>query len=856
MLHKVNVGVEVENPTHDISLTDGVKTVGLIICDSEGNHHPRGIAKKPVDRIAMKTNVGNTKWGDYDYPWGQIAQEDYSNGIGALEYDSEVTKYFWGVRMNTTSVRKVILAPAVRYTWGLRKHITTIKPKVLWDTLTEGSSSYIAAYFTPANDITTSNLFVYVKRIGKPANDLTVEICSDNSGAPSTAIASSAIDVDDVEERISALYKLSVSASLTSGTKYWVKVYSASGTQDNHWEIGCGDINTMVYTYVSADGSSWGQHSRELYYRLTDADTSEEVKIFKYLQATYCVVNSSTPKLYILGDRGVAVSNTGSLNKLIDSSKSWEVNAWAGCVVKIIDGKGADEEIPYRTIVSNTSTELVVSPSWKIEHDTTTNYVILGSNVWTEITGHGLTARVTDVKEINGMCYFCQGDTANIRRWRWYNNSGAATNQFADDGTNKAVFIEQVRNVEIWKATHTVISVASAPTTWTDMTFTNVATFNDSKGYITNIIEYDDKCFIFREGAMYAASAYSGTAVIDKAPLNEMAAKSSTYNGFSVTTANQYLYFSYGKTVNKYYSGNMDDISYNNYDGLPSEYNGYCSHLTAIPGGLIAAIDGMSDKYSSIMIYNNTGWHNLYIAPAVGMRIQNMLVENIDGLECRLYFTLNNDVIYMKLPYMVSKPLQDENFEYCHDGYIITGYMYSSMMDAYKIYRSVKLFTENLEEDNIYIEVDYQLDGDTNWHMIDEQYVVSPMEEHAISEMQGVNGKRIRLRIRFHTNDENITPIMKACVVESIIVSDIKYSYTFNYRNKQGDKNLLGEIEDISAEDKQDIIDYWAENLVPLYMRANKERFDKKYVFASPTTSSVSAANEDNYIENILLIER
>jgi hypothetical protein len=76
--------------------------------------------------------------------------------------------------------------------------------------------------------------------------------------------------------------------------------------------------------------------------------------------------------------------------------------------------------------------------TWIVEHTTATEYIIVNSNKWTEVGSHGLTADVTDILVVNNICYFAQGDSVNIRRARWYNNSGTATYENADDGTNKA----------------------------------------------------------------------------------------------------------------------------------------------------------------------------------------------------------------------------------------------------------------------------------------------------------------------------------------------------------------------------------------------------------------------------------
>lgn len=123
-------------------------------------------------------------------------------------------------------------------------------------------------------------------------------------------------------------------------------------------------------------------------------------------------------------------ADDNSANKLLlnDATKSWTTNEWAGSVVKIVKGPGKSET---RVIASNTGTALTVSPAFYETHTTTTEYVILGSSKWTEITGHGLTEPVNSVAPADDICYFAQGDDTALRRFRHYNNSGTFTAEWA-----------------------------------------------------------------------------------------------------------------------------------------------------------------------------------------------------------------------------------------------------------------------------------------------------------------------------------------------------------------------------------------------------------------------------------------
>src|SRR3972149_4809346 len=68
---------------------------------------------------------------------------------------------------------------------------------------------------------------------------------------------------------------------------------------------------------------------------------------------------------------GTVTSSTSST--LTDSLKSWVTNEWAGYTVTILVGMGAGQ---FRSITSNTSSALTISPDWTTNPDTTSQYRI------------------------------------------------------------------------------------------------------------------------------------------------------------------------------------------------------------------------------------------------------------------------------------------------------------------------------------------------------------------------------------------------------------------------------------------------------------------------------------------------
>ena len=176
------------------------------------------------------------------------------------------------------------------------------------------------------------------------------------------------------------------------------------------------------------------------------------------------------------------------------------------------------------------------------------------------------------------------------------------------------------------------------------------------------------------------------------------------------------------------------------------------------------------------------------------------------------------------------------------------------MVDAFKQFNSLKLFTENLSDGQT-VEVDYQVDDDTAWTPIDGVWNTSPMQEYQFSEYESIEGKRIRYRLRIMTEDNSKTPIVKTSVVDVISQVQIKYSYAVPFRNKDNDVDLMGTLDPISADERGLIIDEWANNMTRLTMRSLWKRYDNRRVFINPTPNTPTGEIEESFVERLTVSE-
>lgn len=867
----IRVSPTTEKPTHHISLKDRRgKTVGLILCDDKGQpvKDPAAVFQKnPVDTTAQKQTSGNSSYESYEYPYTPIVQDDWSGGRGNLDFERDSTKYFDSFRARTSRQNKAYAGPQETYATGIRSLNQNMPGSVSWHKLI-GTQRYLYYRFTASASFTAGLVWLLVRRRATPAN-LTIAIYSDSAGNVGSSLESITVAYTRLEDTLMEWINETISEALTSGTAYWL-VINAEDTDDNskHWMIGVKGSSGSTYTSEDFDSTPTAI-SKDLYFRLTEANSDKTCIPFDYKEGKYFVINgtSGAPKLYIAGDRGTADANTGQLTKLIDATKAWTTNEWAGYVVKVIDGTGSTEPQPWRTITSNTATELTLDSAWTITHDTTTEYVIYGVKL-TELTGHGLTAPVTDVLvTTKGIILFAQGDSVNIRRAKYETSAGTWTASYADDGTNKAIFLEykpqaqKIVKANNRDATNDTSVALADPVDWTTASHTfGTAVKVDSKYVrITGMAVYPDEggteaVWVFKEDLPFIVP---GTGNPYPLNLQEMRTVRSEKNGRNPLVHNVYLYFPLGYGLQRYYGGTIDDVGPNSGEGLPTNRRGAINYMVGYPGKFFASIDPGTSGYACIL--ESGGWHERYRAPK-GQRISMMSFQVTPGeLPDRMWVYQGNDLLFLPFPSDTVNELEDENYTFAPEFSITFARMHAGLFDVMKVIRKLKLQTENLEADSdtgepiCWIEVDYKLNQDTEWYSFDDIFLDSPTQEVDFGKQPeyGLAAKRLQFRIRGYTTDNTKTPVLLALIINSVLRTDVKYIYgpvQFRLMDSEPTLQGTGETDDLHyAKDKREQMENWADASTDsmLWMESISDIFHGKMIFANvPNFRQVLLSND------------
>ncbi len=431
----ITVDPSTTTPSHHIKLEANGVSLGFVL-RAGGRIDPRAISRRPRQN------------GQYS----PFTQSDWGGGRGIKDAQADRSRYADSKRAITRHAGTVMVGAQETYSTGYRQAEKYLPGKVTWQPLLT-ANRWISYQLAASGTGNRSAVSLWVRRRGTPTSTLTVEIRSSIGTVLKTATATTT----NITDTVSQLYEFVFSSVLavTSATTYYVVVYSSTADSTaNHWEVGTDAADTNNLTTASSDGSSFSACSYDLYFRLVDDTDQLGGLFFTYKGQTYFLTRpsgSAAPKLYINGDRGVA-TGAQTATTLKDTSKAWTVNEWAGSVLLITSGTNSEWQTPYRTILSNTSDTLTVDilsrratgfPKAPVAADTT--YAIIGSNKWTEITGHGLTVLPTSVVSMGEICYFAQGDAVKMRRMREYLNNVTYTREFAEE-ENYAKFLIDFRH--------------------------------------------------------------------------------------------------------------------------------------------------------------------------------------------------------------------------------------------------------------------------------------------------------------------------------------------------------------------------------------------------------------------------
>ena len=793
MTIKVHPGAP--NPTHEISLTDGVQTWGLKL---DGG--PGALQEIPMTPSTLQFTGGGSKFGDWEPGMSHIEQRTWEGGRGLEDFAEDNTRFYDSMNAWTLTPGRVMPAPQWRFAKGLRESYENLPGSVAWRALL-GNEKYISAAFTVgANDFDAQAAYIWLRRKGSPGI-VTVGIYSDDNGEPDTALANSSdsVSIGDVDDVVSVFqgFDTSQSNDLTASGTYHIVVYSsANDNAANHWEVGVDTFGASANT--SVDGTGWNQTTYSLYHRVVGADTKRKIHLFELDGGLYAVDESRdgrAAKLYINGDRGLQNDSSGSgqsTSNLVDEDKSWEVDGWAGNWVRIMSGAGEGQQ---RNIASNTSDTLTLQSDWDITPDDTSEYVIYATDKWSDITpssGDQFAAPVQSVAVFNDIVAFAQGQAANILKMRFNSAASPPAHEF-DADSNKAdllyVFYDPDDGAQVWRASNDVKTVSrSNPTIWgTNLSFATAIEVGEDSAPITQLIDYSYQLWILKTDSVWVIDKDANDNDIARRLNLGLGALKDARNGLAAVVQKGFLYFSVGHSLGRMYQSSLDDVG--PWKGVLRADNRQ-GHISALlPLGiewLAVGVDGGEEGLSALLTYDGAGWHELMRGWEVGQRLEGLYWQACPETRSRLWVNVGGELVLMELPKDTLVPARDEGLAFQHEAVIETANIDMGAARLPKFIKEMSLVSENLTT-GIEVHLDYQVDdeiGGDRW-VSAETFYSSPEDTLPIN----VGDVRaIRLRMRLLTNQAAIPPIGIASVVEGFARTPLKYQW--NMRVKLADMQM------------------------------------------------------------------
>jgi hypothetical protein len=828
-----------KNPTHEISLSDGVQTWGLRLVGG-----PRGIEEKPFGPSIL--NLSNLNFGG-DPSLSQIEQRDWTGGRGLESFGDDETGFFDSQNVWTTTRGRIFPTLKTNFAEGIVTGYQASANQMDWQSLL-GETIYLSQKFKiGSNAFNVDRGYLWIRRKGAPA-PLVFELYTDLNDLPNSPIVNSksAVSVTQFPDVLGEWwgFDLSSVASLTASTKFHIKIYAEnSDNAANHWEVGV-DRSSKTAT-SSTDGTNWKTEAFTLIHRVLPIAIKRKWQFFHYQEGLYAYDqrrDGIASSLLINGDRG-GVTAAGS-STLTDSnsgvSGTWAIDQWSNARIKITTGKGIGQT---RKILSNTNTQLTLESEWDLIPNATSSYVIYASKIWQDISptsGALIDGKIEHVLSANDQVFFSQGESISILKLRWDGGASPPAHQFADD-SNAAnrllVAVDEINGVHIIRAHNNGVTISRASiSAWgVNLVFGENLSVGDSRESIQELFEYHNQIFALKRDGLYAIHAdHLVSKHLGKSALSQGLEKVD----FVIPHMDGMLIHEGGNQVSTL-SGAGSSPKIETYRpfggiGLPGNLRGEISVVLSIQGGLLIAIDAGENGVSSLLFQNDETktWHEVFRAWETGARIENIFWQACPEDQPRLWISINGEIMVQRWPTLSINPLEEENLNYHHEGVITSSTIDMGAVRFPKFIKQLSLLSKSLQTGNE-ISLDAQFDdeiGTPFWRYIGTFYSSA---EDVLGINQG-NVRKVRFRLRLQTNQANNPPIVHATILEGFVRTPLKYQWDLNIKVSDTQRDLSGIGEDHSPDAFLNWVKLSASQARRITVRSIWKQLDNKIIIVEP----------------------
>lgn len=553
----------------------------------------------------------------------------------------------------------------------------------------------------------------------------------------------------------------------------------------------------------------------------------------------------------------VAVDVTGTSSKY-SASGAGDAGSWTTADFSMYY-RLTDAEITRRWWFFN-----YASNFYKVSDEATTKLYKWNesTDVWEEVTGHGLTTVTGRPIEANGFCYFPCGDSTAIRVYDGTNWDAQtlSSGQGAAYGLAKGYSAADGKT-QIWRYNNTLVtggtttglaksvSRADVVTTYTtDLAFRNSIFIGSTSTNITGIDSANSTLWVRKTDEI-------GTVDNDRYTELDYGVKKtpSPDNGIAFITWNGFTFYNWLFSTQRIFSGTVDDIGQGfKSNSFPSGREGVDSAYTTYISWLLVAKDAGTSGTSSVMLYDGLNWHEFARGWAAGRRIRDVAIQPVSGGRNRLWFDCGGDSVFIELPYNKGNPLYDSSVKYMHEAVIESSEI--DMGTSSKLPKFIKDMTmtvKNLNGAGIYVDLEYQVDekiGTTEWTPVEGAFLKSPEDEVHIGEG---NIRKFAYRLRIHTDDQLVPPDIRGIVPNGFARTQMRRILSCSALVK--DVSVNGRP--VKAKDVMEWLEEAAQGAYLLHVHSKFEQMDDfDCVISPPNINPIKATPEQDAVSFTLLV--
>jgi len=297
-------------------------------------------------------------------------------------------------------------------------------------------------------------------------------------------------------------------------------------------------------------------------------------------------------------------------------------------------------------------------------------------------------------------------------------------------------------------------------------------------------------------------------------------------NGAAHAKTGAEIYLTFLDNVVKYSDENISIIGPNLDEGLPENRRGTITSMVMYGEWLLCAVDGGTDNMSSILLFNQLGWHEYYRAPAAGVRITDLFIQPMPGdYVDRLWFNEGADLVYLHIDV---NPVKNDKFRYAFSSWVEMATVYGEMSEVEKFFHSIKMITDECDTTHYISAVPRDPDGynvgtspptgetvETLWGT----FTSTPVDENRIDQFWGMEYftlRRLRIHLGLHTTRATLFPILRGIVIDYLEHLPISWSYTMRLVTGDSRKSQAGEKSLDRAEDDIATLLTWVNSAEPV----------------------------------------